>query len=113
MPILFGGWAPAAIDRAVRLGDGYLGTDAAHAEANIPEHYRTVLAPALVAHGRSLADFRYAVTAPIWVTDDPERDWRGDFGEAFRYQQRRYIDALDDPAGSSAARPSTSTRAGS
>lgn len=82
----------------MRLGDGYLGTDAAHPEVNIPQHYETVLAPALERHDRSLQDFRYVVTAPIWVTDDPERDWDGDFGAAFRYQQRRYIGALDDPA---------------
>ena len=97
LPILFGGWADAAIDRAVRLGDGYLGTDAAHPEVNIPEHFRTVLKPALDRHGRSLADFRYHVTAPLWVTDDPEGDWAGDFGAAFRYQQARYVRALDSP----------------
>jgi len=97
LPLIVGGAAAPAIDRAVRLGDGYIGSASVHAEADVPELYDTLLAPALERHGRSLADFRFVLGAPLWVTDDPERDWAEGWGEAFRYQQRRYIEAIGTP----------------
>jgi alkanesulfonate monooxygenase SsuD/methylene tetrahydromethanopterin reductase-like flavin-dependent oxidoreductase (luciferase family) len=99
IPVLVGGWAPAAVDRAARLGDGYIGAEAGHPEVSVPDFYREVLAPALERHGRSLESFRYVLGLPLWVTDDAERDWNGHFGSAFRYQQRRYaVAAGDDPS---------------
>jgi alkanesulfonate monooxygenase SsuD/methylene tetrahydromethanopterin reductase-like flavin-dependent oxidoreductase (luciferase family) len=99
IPVLIGGWAPAAVDRAARLGDGYIGADSGHPEVSVPDFFQNALGPALERHGRSLDTFRYVLGLPVWVTDDAERDWNGHFGTALRYQQRRYAQAAgDDPA---------------
>ncbi len=97
IPMLLGGWAPAAVDRAARLGDGYIGAEAGRPEVAVPEFHKTVLAPAMERHGRSPQDFRYVLGLPLWVTDDAERDWKGPFGAAFRYQQGRYAEAAGQP----------------
>ena len=95
VPILVGGSAAPAIDRAVRLGDGFIGASGAGCERTVPEHFRTAILPALQRHSRSLHDFRYIVGAPLWVTDDGEKDWQEVFGPAFRYQQEKYGVSLD------------------
>jgi alkanesulfonate monooxygenase SsuD/methylene tetrahydromethanopterin reductase-like flavin-dependent oxidoreductase (luciferase family) len=99
IPVLIGGWAPPAVDRAARLGDGYIGSEARDPEIGVPDFYRHVLAPALERHGRSLKTFRFVLGLPLWVTDDAERDWAGPWGSAFRYQQQRYAEAAgEDPS---------------
>ena len=99
IPILIGGWAEVAVDRAARLGDGYVGAEAGHLEVAVPDFYRSTLGPALERHGRTREDFRFVLGVPLCITDDPERDWNGEFGTAFRYQQGRYALASgSDPA---------------
>jgi alkanesulfonate monooxygenase SsuD/methylene tetrahydromethanopterin reductase-like flavin-dependent oxidoreductase (luciferase family) len=97
IPVLLGGWAPAAVDRAARLGDGYIGAEAGRPEVAVPDFHQTVLAPAMERHGRSPRSFRYVLGLSLWVTDDAERDWEGHFGAAFRYQQGRYAEAAGQP----------------
>jgi alkanesulfonate monooxygenase SsuD/methylene tetrahydromethanopterin reductase-like flavin-dependent oxidoreductase (luciferase family) len=97
LPLIVGGAAEPAVDRAVRLGDGYIGSASVHAEADVPELYDTVLRPAMERHGRTPDDYRFVLGAPLWISDDPQKDWEEGWGEAFRYQQRRYIEAIGTP----------------
>ena len=90
IPLLVGGMAEAAVDRAVRLGDGCLAYDYRDPEKCLPEFFRTRLAPALERHDTSSADFRFSASIVLWVADDPERDWELLIKPAFTYRQGRY-----------------------
>ena len=90
VPILVGGLARPAIDRAVRLGDGCLAYDYISPELAFPQFWEEILDPALSRHGRSLDDFRFVASMTVWVTDDPERDWETLIGPAMEFRQRQY-----------------------
>lgn len=92
IPILVGGHAPAAVDRAVRLGDGCLPVSHEQPEENLPRFWENVLRPSLERHGRSPSNFRIVTGVALWVTEDPERDWETLLKPAFTYQQRRYLE---------------------
>lgn len=98
LPILVGGHAPAAVDRAVRLGDGCLPVGTQQPEENLPRFWEEVLRPALDRHGRPLSDFRVVTGVVLWVTEDPDRDWELLLKPALAYQQRRYAEWAGDPA---------------
>ena len=71
IPIVVGGRAPAALRRAGRLADGFLGSSTP-LEA-LPAQIATVR-EGLAAAGRDPAGFRFWVHEPVWVTNDPEKD---------------------------------------
>ena len=70
-PVWFGGNAPAALRRAVRLGDGFFGAGSA-TTASFAEQVRTVRAE-LAARGRDPAGFPIAKRVYIAVDDDAAR----------------------------------------
>jgi alkanesulfonate monooxygenase SsuD/methylene tetrahydromethanopterin reductase-like flavin-dependent oxidoreductase (luciferase family) len=98
LPLIAGGLAKVAVDRAARLGDGHSAYDYEHPEVNLPLHWSEVVQPALERHGRTLDDFQFKVAAPLWVSDDPERDWAELYEPAFDYQQRKYVEWYGDTA---------------
>jgi alkanesulfonate monooxygenase SsuD/methylene tetrahydromethanopterin reductase-like flavin-dependent oxidoreductase (luciferase family) len=103
IPLLVGGLAPRAVDRAVRLADGHIAYDYEHPERVLPEHWGNVVVPALVRYGTSRHAFRYIVILHVWASDDPDESWNRFYGAAFRYQQQRYRAMADSneavPAG--------------
>jgi probable F420-dependent oxidoreductase len=70
-PVWFGGSAPAALRRAVRLADGFFGAGST-STANFVEQVKTVRKE-LDEQGRDPATFRIAKRVYIAVDDDPER----------------------------------------
>lgn len=92
IPILVGGNSVAAIDRAVRLADGTTLPDFDRPEKNFPALWRDAIQPALQRHGRSPDDFRFVACVAMWVSDDPEKDWKTLFEPAFLYQQGKYAE---------------------
>ena len=103
VPLLMGGHAPAALDRAARLADAFImdgGTDssvfgkAGHNRdlfervAGTFELYKQALA----AHGRSTADVRFYLTLGGFLHDDgPDAAWAA-LQEAYLYTRRVYGD---------------------
>ena len=87
--ILVGAMAEPAIERAARIGDGFLSTQNHHQEAFLE---------AWVAHGRDLADAEIMAGQWAVVAEDPERVW-ADIGENAMYQLNAYIEwgAFGDP----------------
>jgi alkanesulfonate monooxygenase SsuD/methylene tetrahydromethanopterin reductase-like flavin-dependent oxidoreductase (luciferase family) len=79
--LLIGGMNAASIDRAARLGDGFLSTQNAHQ----PEYLE-----ALARHGKDVANA--AIHAGQWVIidEDPERTWAR-IGDHALYQLNEYI----------------------
>jgi alkanesulfonate monooxygenase SsuD/methylene tetrahydromethanopterin reductase-like flavin-dependent oxidoreductase (luciferase family) len=79
--LLIGGMNAASIDRAARLGDGFLSTQNAHQ----PEYLE-----ALARHGKDVASA--AIHAGQWVIidEDPERTWAR-IGDHALYQLNEYI----------------------
>jgi alkanesulfonate monooxygenase SsuD/methylene tetrahydromethanopterin reductase-like flavin-dependent oxidoreductase (luciferase family) len=103
IPILVGGLAPRAVDRAVRLADGHIAYDYEHPERVLPSHWQNVVEPTLVRYGKTRETFRYVAILHVWASDDPDESWKRFYGQAFRYQQRRYREMADSneavPAG--------------
>jgi alkanesulfonate monooxygenase SsuD/methylene tetrahydromethanopterin reductase-like flavin-dependent oxidoreductase (luciferase family) len=95
IPILLGGLSRSAVARAVRLADGHLAYDFADPERNLPRHWSEIVRPELERVGRSLEGFRFVAALPLWISEDPERDWEVLFRPAFSYQQRRYREWAD------------------
>ena len=96
VPILVGAMATPAVERAVELGDGTIAVDFERPEETLPAHWDSVLEPALRAYDRTLEDFRFLAGVPLWVSDDPERDWHEIYRPAFAYQQRKYAEYYGD-----------------
>ena len=90
VPLLVGGLSHAAVDRAVRLGDGWLVFDYHDPEEHLPDLFRAKLAPALARNARSPSDFRVSASIVLWATEDPERDWELLVKPAFAYRQHQY-----------------------
>jgi probable F420-dependent oxidoreductase len=87
-PIYIGASADAAIDRAARMGDGFL-TSAAWGTGNVVT-YRKVR-DALARHGRADEDFPYVASGVVYVHEDSERA-RSDVAPAIAYQRSRYAE---------------------
>jgi alkanesulfonate monooxygenase SsuD/methylene tetrahydromethanopterin reductase-like flavin-dependent oxidoreductase (luciferase family) len=90
VPILFGGYTRSAIRRAARIGDGTIANEFSRPEEKVPAYWEEMLAPELGAAGRGLDDFRFYASLPLWVSDDPERDWHELYLPAFQFQQDQY-----------------------
>src|SRR5262249_29376592 len=80
-PLWFGGNHPAALQRAVRHGDGFFGAGSS-TTAQFVEHVQ-IVREALAEAGRDAASFRIAKRVYIVLDDDAER------------AQRRSDDALE------------------
>lgn len=92
VPLVVGGVARPAIERAVRLGDGHFAYSYVDPDNAMPEQWRTRIAPALEANGKTPADFRLIFTSIVWPSEDFESEWREHVHPAFLYQQRRYAE---------------------
>jgi probable F420-dependent oxidoreductase len=86
-PIYVGAFADPAIDRAVRLADGFLASTGGGALADT---YRRVR-EALARHGRDDEDFPFIASGVVYVHEDPERAL-ADVAPAISYQRSRYAE---------------------
>jgi probable F420-dependent oxidoreductase len=86
-PIYVGAFADPAIDRAVRLADGFLASTGGGALADT---YRRVR-EALARHGRDDEDFPFVASGVVYVHEDPERAF-ADVAPAISYQRSRYAE---------------------
>jgi probable F420-dependent oxidoreductase len=86
-PIYVGAFADPAIDRAVRLADGFLASTGGGALADT---YRRVK-EALARHGRDDEDFPFVASGVVYVHEDPERAF-ADVAPAISYQRSRYAE---------------------
>ena len=97
-PIWFGGAHPAALRRAVRLGDGWMGANGSIAQF---KEQVGIIKHCLEAQGRDPSTFTIANHAYISVDDDPKRaerrlqEW---FAGYYRYQIQ--IGRMDDKTAS-------------
>ena len=87
LPIYVGAFADPAIDRAARLGDGFLASAGGGAFGEI---YRKVRA-ALERHGRADEPFPYVASGVAFVHEDAGRA-RQIVGPAIAYQRTRYAE---------------------
>ena len=87
LPIYIGAFADPAIDRAARLGDGFLASAGGGAFGEI---YRKVRA-ALERHGRADEGFPYVASGVAFVHEDAGRA-REIVGPAISYQRSRYAE---------------------
>lgn len=92
IPLIVGGLAPAAVERAVRLGDGYFGYAYVDPDDEFLNLWDARIAPALESYERSPEDFRLIMTTVMWVSEHAEDDWRKVVGPAFLYQQQKYAE---------------------
>jgi len=86
-PIYVGAFADPAIDRAVRLANGFLASTGGGAPADT---YRRVR-EALARHGRNDEDFPFVASGVVYVHEDPERAL-ADVAPAISYQRSRYAE---------------------
>jgi len=92
IPLVVGGLAEPAIDRAARLAEGHFAYSFMDPVDELGEMWERRLGPALERHGRDRASFRLIAAVVLWVSDDAEREWRETVGPAFLYQQRKYAE---------------------
>ena len=86
-PIYVGAFADPAIDRAARLGDGFLASTGGGALADT---YRKVR-EALARHGRAEENFPFVASGVLYVREKSE--WaRADVAPAISYQRSRYAE---------------------
>jgi probable F420-dependent oxidoreductase len=86
-PIYVGAFADPAIDRAVRLADGFL---ASAGGGSLADTYRRVR-ETLARHGRDDEDFPFVASGVVYVHEDPERAL-ADVAPAISYQRSRYAE---------------------
>lgn len=98
IPVYLGGNAMPVFDRAARLADGATPVDFFAPDEEFPSIWETKLRPAMEKHGRTLDDFRFIACLPLWVSEDPERDWETVFLPALEYQFGKYTEWAGDVA---------------
>jgi probable F420-dependent oxidoreductase len=86
-PIYVGAFADPAIDRAVRLADGFLASTGGGALADTYRRVRETLA----RHGRDDEDFPFFASGVVYVHEDPEQAL-ADVAPAISYQRSRYAE---------------------
>lgn len=90
IPILFGANAPAALRRAVRLGDGFVtGSSAAGLKAVYAQY--AVLKEEMKAHGKTPETFPYTFSTWMHLGDSAESAWN-EVADGIAYQLNRYAD---------------------
>lgn len=92
IPLVVGGVVRPAIERAVRLGDGHFAYSYVDPDNALPEQWRSRIAPALEASGKSRDRFQLIFTSIVWPSEDFEAEWRDYVRPAFLYQQQRYAE---------------------
>src|SRR6266508_3476959 len=92
IPLVVGGLAEPAVDRAARLAEGHFAYAFMDPAEELTRLWSQRLGPALERHGRAPSGFRVVAAVVLWVSDDFEPEWRQTVGPAFLYQQRRYRD---------------------
>lgn len=97
LPVLLGGLARPAVDRAARLADGYYGFSFIDPDRELPVLWRELVEPAMRRHGRAAEGFRLPVSVFVWASHDWRREWRDHVGESFAYLQRRYAEWAGEP----------------
>jgi alkanesulfonate monooxygenase SsuD/methylene tetrahydromethanopterin reductase-like flavin-dependent oxidoreductase (luciferase family) len=90
IPLVVGGLAEPAVDRAARLADGHFAYAFLDPEQEFTRLWEERLRPALERHGRDRHRFRFSAAVVLWASDHAEREWRDTVGPAFLYQQRKY-----------------------
>jgi alkanesulfonate monooxygenase SsuD/methylene tetrahydromethanopterin reductase-like flavin-dependent oxidoreductase (luciferase family) len=90
LPLLAGGLARPAVERAARLADGHIAYSFFTPDEELPTLWQNLIAPALERHDRDPASFKLVVSTLAWPSDDWEAEWREHVGAAVRYQQLRY-----------------------
>jgi alkanesulfonate monooxygenase SsuD/methylene tetrahydromethanopterin reductase-like flavin-dependent oxidoreductase (luciferase family) len=96
VPIMVGGLARPAVDRAARLGDGHVSYAHVDPDELLPKLWAEQIEPAMARHGRERGSFRLAMNTTVWPSESWEREWREHVGHAFAYQQRRYAEWAGD-----------------
>ncbi|TCJ12210.1 LLM class flavin-dependent oxidoreductase [Rubrobacter taiwanensis] len=86
IPIYFGGYTEPAVDRAVRLADGFM----AGGRKGAAEMYG-LLQRKLKEHGRDPATFPLIASQAVYVHEDPERAW-AEAAPCIAYQRNRYAE---------------------
>jgi alkanesulfonate monooxygenase SsuD/methylene tetrahydromethanopterin reductase-like flavin-dependent oxidoreductase (luciferase family) len=92
IPLVVGGLAEPAVDRAARLADGHFAYAFTDPAEDLTRLWSRRLGPALERHRRTPSEFRLIAAVVLWASDTFERDWLETVGPAFLYQQRRYRD---------------------
>jgi alkanesulfonate monooxygenase SsuD/methylene tetrahydromethanopterin reductase-like flavin-dependent oxidoreductase (luciferase family) len=91
IPIYLGGYTKPAIDRAVRLADGFL-----VGGRKPPGEMYGLLREALQRHGRGPDGFPFKISTTVFVNEDPERAWNV-VSPGIAYQANRYAEWGTDP----------------
>jgi probable F420-dependent oxidoreductase len=94
-PILVGGYSPRALDRAARLGDGWLAGGSG--EQEYAEYAR-----ALRAHGKEPGQAEIVQSRVVFVAHDPELAWR-EISNGLLHQHNMYSDWYDEGGGTVAS----------
>jgi alkanesulfonate monooxygenase SsuD/methylene tetrahydromethanopterin reductase-like flavin-dependent oxidoreductase (luciferase family) len=92
VPLVVGGLAEPAVDRAARLAEGHFAYAFMDPTRELTRLWADRLGPALERHGRPQSGFRTIAAVVLWASDAFEREWLQEVGPAFLYQQRRYRD---------------------
>jgi alkanesulfonate monooxygenase SsuD/methylene tetrahydromethanopterin reductase-like flavin-dependent oxidoreductase (luciferase family) len=92
IPLVVGGLAEPAVDRAARLADGHFAYAFMDPVKELGLLWERRLSPALERHARPRSGYRLIAAVVLWASDTFELDWRRHVGPAFLYQQRRYRD---------------------
>ena len=91
IPIYLGGYTQPAIDRAVRLADGFL-----VGGRRPPQEMYGLVREALQRHGRDPDNFPFKISTTVFVHEDPERAWNV-VSPGIAYQANRYAEWGTDP----------------
>jgi alkanesulfonate monooxygenase SsuD/methylene tetrahydromethanopterin reductase-like flavin-dependent oxidoreductase (luciferase family) len=91
IPLVVGGLAERAVDRAARLAEGHFAYAFMDPAEELTRLWHQRLGPALERHQRARG-FRLIAAVVLWASDRFEREWRETVGPGFLYQQRRYRD---------------------
>ena len=90
IPIIFGANAPAAVRRAVRLGDGFVTGSSANGLDSVREQY-AVLTDEMKVQGKTHAEFPYTFSTWLYLADTKEEAWKATQA-GIAYQLNRYAD---------------------
>lgn len=93
VPIWLGGFADAAIRRAGRIADGYLGSSSRRTSPIVEEMTRRVgiVKQGLEKAGRDSSAFTLAFHEPLWVSEDPDADFE-EILPHIHYSRWKYAD---------------------
>lgn len=88
IPIWIGGFADPALRRAGRIGDAYFGSGVALEDLG---RRISIVRSAIEKAGRNPSQFTLAVHEPVWVAEDPEREFE-EIAPHLYYSRWKYRD---------------------